>query len=100
MGEYSLQITPEAEADIDEAYEYIAYHLENPQSAFELADGIYAAIEGLPAMPSRFPIWKREPMKSEGIRSMPVKNFNVFYCINEPLHAVIVLRVMYNRRNV
>ena len=30
MGEYSLQITPEAEADIDEAYEYIAYHLENP----------------------------------------------------------------------
>ena len=42
----SLQITPEAEADIDDAYEYIAYHLENPQTAFELTDGIYAAIEG------------------------------------------------------
>ena len=78
MDGYSLQITPEAEADIDDAYEYIAYHLENPQAAFELTDGIYAAIEGLSLMPSRFPIWKREPMKSEGVRSFAVKNFNVF----------------------
>lgn len=52
----SLQITPEAEADIDDAHEYIAYHLENPPAAFELTDGICAAIEGLSLMPSRFPI--------------------------------------------
>ena len=50
MDGYSLRITPEAEADIDDAYEYIAYHLENPQAAFELTDGIYAAIEGLSLM--------------------------------------------------
>ena len=100
MDEYSLQITPTAEADIDEAYAYIAYQLENPQAAFELTDGIYAAIEDLATMPSRFPIWKREPMRSEGVRSFNVGNFNVFYCVNEQLHVVIVLRVLYNRRDV
>ena len=100
MDGYSLHITPEADADIDEAYEYIAYHLENPQAAFDLTDGIYAAIEDLAIMPLRFPVWKREPMKSKGVRSFGVKNFNVFYCVNEPLHAVIVLRVLYNRMNV
>lgn len=100
MDEYSVQITPEAEADIDEAYNYIAYHLENPQAAFELTDGIYAAIEDLGVMPLRFPVWRREPMKSEGVRSFGVKNFNVFYYVNETIRSVIVLRVLYNRRNV
>ena len=99
MDEYSLQITPEAESDIGAAYDYIAYHLENQQAAFELTDGIYAAIEELASMPLRFPVWRHEPMRSQGVRSYGVKNFNVSYYINEPLHAVIVVRVLYNRRN-
>ena len=100
MDEYALQITPEAEADIDEAYEYIAYHLENPQAAFTLTDGIYAAIEELSSMPSRFPVWRHEPLKSEGVRFLCVKNFNVFYTINKSRKTVIILRVLYNRRDV
>lgn len=100
MDEYALQITPEAETDIDETEAYIAYHLENPQAAFNLTDGIYAAIEELATMPSRFPIWRREPLRSEGVRSFSVKNFNVFYTINETLKTVTVLRVLYNRRDM
>lgn len=100
MDEYALQITPEAEADIDEAYEYISYQLENPQAALALTDGIYAAIEELSVMPSRFPVWRHEPLKSEGVRSFGVKNFNVFYAINESRKTVIILRVLYNRRDV
>ena len=29
MVEYSIEMTPMAQADIDEAFDYIAYHLEN-----------------------------------------------------------------------
>lgn len=100
MDEYSIQITPEAEADIDETEAYIAYHLENPQAAFELTDGIYAAIEELATMPSRFPVWRYEPLKSEGVRSFGIKNFNVFYTINESLKTVVIVRVLYNRRDI
>jgi len=100
MDEYNVEITPEAEADIDEAYAYISYQLENPQAAFELTDGIYDGIEKLSTMPSRFPVWKREPLKSEGVRSFAVKNFNVFYVVDETRRTVFVLRVIYNRRDV
>jgi toxin ParE1/3/4 len=51
-------------------------------------------------MPERFPAWKREPMKSRGVRFMGVKNFNVFYAVNKKLRRVSVFRVLYNRRNI
>ncbi|MBP5228487.1 MAG: type II toxin-antitoxin system RelE/ParE family toxin, partial [Kiritimatiellae bacterium] len=47
----------------------------------------------------RFPVWRNEPWKSQGVRSMPVKNYLVFYHVNELLHRVTILRVFYNRRN-
>ena len=100
MVEYSIEITERARQDIDEAFNYIAFHLENPQAAYNLTDAIYSGIGELSSMPERFPAWKREPMKSRGVRFMGVKNFNVFYAVNKKLHRVSVFRVLYNRRNV
>ncbi len=99
MEKYALQITPEAESDIDVAYEYISDHLANHQAAFDLCEAIWDAIEGLSSLPLRFPVWRNEPWKSQGVRSMPVKNYLVFYHVNELLHRVTILRVFYNRRN-
>lgn len=100
MGEFSIDITPSAQRDIDEAFDYIAFHLENPQAAYDLMDAVYDGIEGLSFMPERFPAWKREPMKSKGVRFLGVKNFNVFYVVDRARLAVSVLRVIYNRRDV
>ena len=36
MVEYSIEITERARRDIDEAFDYIAFHLENPQAAYDL----------------------------------------------------------------
>lgn len=100
MVEYSIEITETAQRDLDEAFNYIAFHLENPQAAYDLTDAIYSGIRDLSTMPERFPAWKREPMKSIGMRFMAVKNFNVFYVVNKRLRRVSVFRVIYNRRNV
>lgn len=100
MVEYAIEITEKARRDIDEAFDYIAFHLENPQAAYDLTDAIYSGIGGLSSMPERFPAWKREPMKSRGVRFMGVKNFNVFYVVDKKLHRVNVFRILYNRRNV
>ena len=40
MVEYSIEITERARRDIDEAFDYIAFHLENPQAAYNLTDAI------------------------------------------------------------
>ena len=44
MVEYSIEITERARRDIDEAFDYIAFHLENPQAAYDLTDAIYSSI--------------------------------------------------------
>jgi toxin ParE1/3/4 len=100
MVEYAIEITPSAARDIDEAFDYIAFHLENPQAAFDLTDAIYLGIGELSSMPERFPRWKREPMKSRGVRFLGIKNFNVFYTVDKASRRVSVIRVIYNRRNV
>ena len=95
MGEFTIEITPSAKRDIDEAFDYIAFHLENPQAAYDLMDAVYDGIEGLSFMPERFPAWKREPMKSKGVRFL-----GVIYVVDKARLAVSVLRVIYNRRDV
>lgn len=54
MVEYSIEITESARRDIDEAFDYIAFHLENPQAAYDLTDAIYSSIGDLSSMPERF----------------------------------------------
>jgi len=42
----------------------------------------------------------REHWRTKGVRFMGVKNYNVFYHVNEELGGVTVLRIFYSRRNV
>lgn len=55
MTQYSVVITPEAEADLENLWGYIAHELEVPESAYKIVDDLYAAIATLDAMPKR---WK------------------------------------------
>ena len=54
MTQYSVVITPEAEADLENLWGYIAHELEVPESAYKIMDDLYAAIATLDAMPKRF----------------------------------------------
>lgn len=98
--EYAPKITPQAMADIADACRYIAFELENPQAAIDVANGIYEVIYGLDVMPYRNPIWPREPWRSRKVRWTGYKNYNIFYSVDEGAATINVLRVFYNRRNV
>lgn len=97
---YSVEITPEAEEDIDDIFRYIAYELRNEQAAYRQVNAIYDDIESLDEMPYRYALWRNEPWKSRGVRSMEVDNYRVFYLIEDVLARVVVLRVFYAGRNV
>ncbi len=97
---YIPEITSEAEADIEAIYDYIANELENPQAALKQCEALYDAIDSRDDRPNRFALWRGEPWKSRGVHSMAVKNYNVFYMVNEVLMRVIVLRVFYCHRDV
>ena len=97
---FDIKLTPEANADIASICRYIAFELENAQAAQDFATDVFDAIFSLDEMPSRFPICPREPWRSRKTRYMGVKNYNVFYNVNEELGSVTILRVFYNRRNI
>lgn len=41
-----------------------------------------------------------EPLKSQGLRIMPVKNYLVAYIPKEDEHTVYIIRIMYGGRDI
>ncbi len=97
---YSIRITGEAEKDLREIYEYIAFSLLSPQNAVAQLERLEKEISKLDEMPNRFRLYDKEPWYSRGLRIMPVDNFIVFYIPNEEIKVVTVIRVMYGGRNI
>lgn len=50
-------------------------------------------------MPSRYHLAEEEPWHTKGIRKMSVKNFLVYYLIDEEKKAVWATAVIYGRRD-
>ncbi|MGM9528604.1 MAG: type II toxin-antitoxin system RelE/ParE family toxin [Phascolarctobacterium sp.] len=88
-----------AKQDLRDITEYLSYVLMMPETARRLASHIMKEIEGLDYMPTKFQIFPHEPWASQGIRRLPVKNYNVFYEIQEDSHVVSIVRIMYAGRD-
>ncbi len=59
-----------------------------------------AAVRSLESMPERNPLYKEEPWNSQGVRFVPVRNYLVFYTVNEETDTVSVARIMYGARDI
>ena len=97
--QYSVKITPSAIGQIQETVAYISKVLLSPQTAIAWSNYLQKEIAGLDNMPSKFPLVDKEPWKTNGIHKMDVKNFIVYYCIDEPQQTVWVTAVIYGRRD-
>ena len=97
--EYRVTLTPQATEQMRQTALYIAQTLREPQTAKRWADLLYKEIAGLNFMPSRYPLTDEEPWHTNGIHKMPVKNFLVYYLIDEENKSVSVTAVIYERRD-
>lgn len=71
---YSVVYSAQAKQDLFDSYEYIAFHLMNPQAAAAHYHTLAEAIQALDTLPQRHPLYEREPWKSYGLRKLSVKN--------------------------
>lgn len=94
MMQYTVEITDEALADMEDLYNYIAYTLLSPENAMGQYNRIAEGILKLDILPERFRIIDSEPEHSKGIRRMMVDNFSVFYVIID--ERVVVTSVLYS----
>lgn len=97
---YNIAVTNQAQADMDEIFNYIAFELQSVQNASGLLDKLEHSILSLAEMPERFQKYSKEPWKSRNLRVMPVKKYLVFYIVDNANHLVTVLRVLYGARDM
>ena len=96
---YEVKLTPQALGQIVETVQYISKTLLEPEIARKWADTLQREIRKLDSMPSRHPLTEEEPWRTKGIRKMPVKNFLVYYLVDEEKKTVWVTAVIYGRRD-
>ena len=99
MPDYRIIITPDAIEDLTGLRDYIADVLLAPDTALKYSQTIRREIGGLARMPARHKCVDQEPWRSRGVRKIIVKNFYVYYRIDEPAGTVYVLNVIYSRRD-
>ncbi len=99
MEKYRIRITRQAAAHLAELRRYIEYELLAPDAAIHMLRALRAEIRSLSEMPYRYVAVEEEPWHSEGVRRTQVKNYYVYYWIDEETGTVQVIGVIYARRD-
>ena len=96
---YEVRITEPAGRQLREIVRYIADVLQERATAARMLALLEREILSLSQLPNRFALTPEEPWRSAGIRRMPVKNYLVYFQVDEAAACVYILAVFYARRN-
>ena len=96
---FQVILTPEAQRDIRETVLYIARELRAPQAALALEDFLRERMRSLSSMPFRIKTVSEQPWKDAGVRKTRVKNYYIYFTLNEEKQAVYVIAVIYTGRD-
>lgn len=98
MKHYTVEITNEALADMEQLYNHIAYVLQAPENAMDQYNRIADAILTLDTMAERIRIMESEPERSKEMRRLLVDNYSVFFVIQGD--KVIATDVLYSASDI
>ena len=96
---YVVKITSQAEAQMQEIIHYITYGLKAPDAALHLLNVLEDSFTSLAHFPQRVALIDEEPWRTNGIHRLPVKNFLVYFLIDEDNTKVQIIAVIYEKRN-
>ena len=97
---YEVEVSEQADSDLREIFEYIAFDLQSPENASGQLDRLEEQMLNLYTMPERYRKYEKEPWKSRGLRVLPVDNYVVLYIPDSDKKVVTILRVMYAGRDI
>ena len=96
---YKVIIAPSAINDLRDILRYIAQILASPETAVKMLDTIECAIYSLSDMPKIHALVSDDRLSALGYRKLNIKNYIVFFIVNDAFKTVEVDRVLYNRRD-
>lgn len=96
---YTVKMTDQAQRQLREIVSYISHELQAPDAARNLLNALENQTASLRNFPQRISLTSEEPWRSYGVRRMPVKNFLVYFWIDEDSYSVQITAVLYSKRN-
>ena len=99
MDKYLVNTTKYAEGQLKEISHYIANELNDHDCAMRILDLLENEIYSLSQLPQRIVLVDEEPWHSEGIHKMIIKNFIVYFWIDEARMTVQITGVVYAKRD-
>ncbi len=99
MEQYRIRITRQAREHLLEIRRYIEKELLSPMAAKNTIAAIKAEIQSLSNMPGRVHLTPEEPWRSSGVRRTRVKNYYIYFWINEEGKTVQIISVIYVKRD-
>ena len=97
---YSVEISFEAESDMEDIYQYIAFRLLSPENAVRQIERLYKMIISLEEMPFRFRRFPRIDKSKDELHIVAVNHYCIFYSVNDNDRTVNIVRVLYGSRNL
>ncbi len=88
-----------AEADLENAGDYIAYELKNPSAAENTVNGIRAKINSLVNFPERNELDEDESLAGLGVRKDYYRNYKIYYVIEgDTIYIVRILHMLVDSK--
>ena len=99
MDEYKIKVTRQAKEHLALIREYIATELKEPIIAKRILELLKSEMMSLQTMPYRVKCIDEQPWGELGFRKIRVKNYYVYFCVDENRKEVQILAVIYVRRD-
>ena len=96
---YFVNITDIAEEEILSTVKYISGELKAPKAANNLLDEIEKHEEILEKTPNIYPNVPNEYLAIKGLKFVIIKNYLMFFTVDEDAKMVNVIRFLYGRRD-
>lgn len=97
---YDYDLTEIAESDIDETLSYMEDDLSNPTAASDFMDALEDKIDEICKNPKTGRIVKNPYLKRDDVRRFLVDNYIAYYIIDEDNSKIVILRLVYGRRDL
>lgn len=99
METYKVLVSKSYQRDLKEIIHYISHNLDAPFTAHNFLDSIQDTVNSLKIMPYRYPLVKDIYLSKKGFRKCLVKNYIIFYKVDEDRKIIQVHRILHSKQN-
>lgn len=97
---YKILFLPIAKKDINDILFYMSFVLKNKKASQDFMDELIKKANSLLIFPYGIPIYNCDNQLQFNYRCIRVKNYLLFYMIDENIKTIVISRVLYKKSNI